>query len=52
MPNAAYSPATRSAIGGPARIGSPGVPLTLMKPLIAWAMKSNAGRRAYGPALP
>ena len=52
MPNATYSPATRSAIGGPARIGSPGSPLTLMKPLIAWAMKSNAGRSTYGPVLP
>ena len=44
MPSAAYSPATRSAIGGPARTGSPGAPVTLMNPLIAWAMKSNAGR--------
>ena len=39
-------------IGGPARIGSPGAPVTLMKPLIAWAMKSNAGRSTYGPLLP
>ena len=50
-PSAAYSPATRSLIGRPERSGgSSGAPLTLMKPLIAWAMKSKAGRSRYGPA--
>jgi hypothetical protein len=38
-------PAIRSAIGGAARIGGPsGSPVTLMNPLIAWAMKSKDGR--------
>ena len=35
----------RSPIGGPARIGAPlRSPVTLMNPLIAWAMKSKDGR--------
>ena len=43
----------RSDIGGAARIGGPSsAPLTLMKPLIACAMKSNEGRSRYGPSRP
>ena len=53
MPIAAYAPAMRSDSGGAARIGgSPSAPLTLMKPLIACAMKSNDGRSRYGPSRP
>ena len=38
---------------GLARAGaSPSAPLTLMKPLIACAMKSNDGRSRYGPSMP
>ena len=53
MPIAAYAPAMRSDSGGAARAGgSPSAPLTLMKPLIACAMKSNDGRSRYGPSMP
>ena len=53
MPIAAYAPAMRSDSGGAARAGaSPSAPLTLMKPLIACAMKSNDGRSRYGPSSP
>ena len=53
MPSAPWRPATRSAIGGPARNGGPSaVPVTLMNPLIAWAMKSKDGRSRYGPLVP
>ena len=53
MPIAAYAPAIRSDSGGAARCGgSPSAPLTLMKPLIACAMKSNVGRSRYGPSWP
>ena len=51
--SAPYSPAVRSLIGGPARKGGPSAsPFRLMKPLMAWAMKSKAGRSRYGPLVP
>jgi hypothetical protein len=53
MPIAAYAPAMRSEMGGAARVGGwSSAPFTLMNPLIACAMKSNAGRSRYGPSRP
>ena len=47
MPIAAYIPDNKSEIGGAARIGgSFSSPFTLMKPLIAWAIKSKEGLSA------
>ncbi|MNU08958.1 hypothetical protein D3C72_2552510 [compost metagenome] len=44
-PSAPFRPAARSLMGGPARMGgSSSPPFRLMKPLMAWAMKSKAGR--------
>ncbi|MNT85875.1 hypothetical protein D3C72_2260940 [compost metagenome] len=44
IPKAPFIPATRSLIGGPARMGgSCSPPFRLMNPLIACAMKSKAG---------
>jgi hypothetical protein len=41
MPTAPKMPVLRSATGTPARAGGPpGSPVTLMMPLIAWAMMS------------
>ncbi|MCY1379036.1 hypothetical protein D9M69_667180 [compost metagenome] len=52
-PSAPFMPATRSLMGGPARMGgSFSPPFRLMNPLIAWAMKSKAGRSRYGPEVP
>ena len=45
MPSAPFMPATRSLMGGPARMGGwLSAPFRLMNPLIACAMKSKAGR--------
>ena len=53
IPIAAYIPDNRSEIGGAARIGgSPSSPFTLIKPLMACAIKSKDGRSAYGPSKP
>ena len=52
-PFTAIRPTARSAMGTPHFTGLPlGSPVTLMMPLMPWAMRSKPGRSAYGPVCP